>query len=443
MFNNLADKLDSVFKKLKGRGRLTAEDIDATLREVRLALLEADVNFKVVKDFLARIRERAVGDEVSGSLTPAQQVIKIVHGELAGILGGSRAELAKADVPPTRILMVGLQGSGKTTTCAKLALHLKEQGLRPYLIPADLSRPAAVDQLVSVAGKVGVPVFPSDISLTPVEVYRQAAVAAGRAGCDTLIVDTAGRLHVDDDLMAEASALSGAVHPHETLLVADSMTGQDAVQVAESFHSKLKLTGIILTKLDGDARGGAALSMRHITGVPIKFAGIGEGMGGLEAFYPDRIASRILGMGDVMTLIDKAEKAFDEKEAAKLARKTRKGDFDLADFRDQLKKVKEMGSMQEILSMLPLPGKMKNAMPAEMDDRELVKVTAIIDSMTLRERQHPKIINGSRRKRISTGSGTTVTDVNRLLKQFDQAKKMMKRFGKGGRGPMGGMKMPF
>ena len=377
MFNNLADKLDSVFKKLKGRGRLTTEDIDATLREVRLALLEADVNFKVVKDFLARIRERAVGDEVSGSLTPAQQVIKIVHGELAGILGGSRAELAKADVPPTRILMVGLQGSGKTTTCAKLALHLKEQGLRPYLIPADLSRPAAVDQLVSVAGKVGVPVFHSDTSLTSLEVYRQASIEAGRAGCDTLIVDTAGRLHVDDDLMAEASALSGAVHPHETLLVADSMTGQDAVQVAESFHSKLKLTGIILTKLDGDARGGAALSMRHITGVPIKFAGIGEGMEGLEAFYPDRIASRILGMGDVMTLIDKAEKAFDEKEAAKLVKKTRKGDFDLADFRDQLKKVKEMGSMQEILSMLPLPGKMKNAMPAEMDDRELVKVTAI------------------------------------------------------------------
>ncbi len=439
MFQNLADKLDSVFKKLKGRGRLTTEDIDATLREVRLALLEADVNFKVVKDFLARIRERAVGDEVSGSLTPAQQVIKIVHGELAGILGGSRAELAKADVPPTRILMVGLQGSGKTTTCAKLALHLKEQGLRPYLIPADLSRPAAVDQLVSVAGKVGVPVFHSDTSLTSLEVYRQASIEAGRAGCDTLIVDTAGRLHVDDDLMAEASALSGAVHPHETLLVADSMTGQDAVQVAESFHSKLKLTGIILTKLDGDARGGAALSMRHITGVPIKFAGIGEGMEGLEAFYPDRIASRILGMGDVMTLIDKAEKAFDEKEAAKLVKKTRKGDFDLADFRDQLKKVKEMGSMQEILSMLPLPGKMKNAMPAEMDDRELVKVTAIIDSMTPRERQHPKIINGSRRKRISAGSGTTVTDVNRLLKQFDQAKKMMKRFGKGGKG----MGLPF
>jgi len=426
MFQNLSEKLDTVFKKLKGRGKLTEADIDATLREVRLALLEADVNFKVVKEFLVQVRERAVADEVTSSLTPAQQVIKIVNSELAALLGGARADLSRADIPPTRILMVGLQGSGKTTTCAKLALNLKEQGLKPYLIPADLSRPAAVQQLVTVAGKVGVPVFPSDTSSSPVEVYRAAAVEAGRAGCDTLIIDTAGRLHVDDDLMNEASTLSGAVHPHETLLVADAMTGQDAVQVAGSFHEKLKLTGIILTKLDGDARGGAALSMRSVTGVPVKFAGIGEGLDGLEPFYPDRIASRILGMGDVLTLIDKAEK-------------TRKGDFDLSDFRDQLNKVKEMGSMQEILSMLPLPGKMKNAMPSEMDDRELVKVTAIIDSMTPKERQHPKTINGSRRKRISAGSGTTVTDVNRLLKQFDQAKKMMKRFGKG-KGPMG---MPF
>ena len=439
MFQNLSEKLDSVFKKLKGRGKLTEADIDATLREVRLALLEADVNFKVVKEFLAQIRERALGDEVSGSLTPAQQVIKIVHNELAAILGGSRTDLSKADVPPTRILMVGLQGSGKTTTCAKLALYLKEHGSRPYLIPADLSRPAAVDQLINVADRVGVPVFGSDTSSTPVETYRQAAVEAGRTGCDTLIIDSAGRLHVDDDLMTEASILSTAIHPHETLLVADSMTGQDAVQVAGAFHDKLKLTGIILSKLDGDARGGAALSMRSVTGVPVKFAGIGEGMDGLEPFYPERIASRILGMGDVMTLIDKAEKAFDEKEAVKLAKKTRKGDFDLSDFRDQLKKVKEMGSMQEILSMLPLPGKMKNAIPGEMDDGELVKVTAIIDSMTPKERSNPKIINGSRRKRISAGSGTTVTDVNRLLKQFDQAKKMMKRFGKGGKG----MGMPF
>lgn len=439
MFQNLSEKLDGVFKKLKGRGKLTVEDIDATLREVRLALLEADANFRVVKEFLARIRERAAGDEVSGSLTPAQQVIKIVHSELAGILGGSRADIARADIPPTRILMVGLQGSGKTTTCAKLALHLKGQGLKPYLIPVDLSRPAAVEQLVTVAGKVDVPVFSSDVSTSPIEVYRQAAVEAGRAGCDTLIIDTAGRLHIDDDLMAEVSALSGTIHPHETLLVADAMTGQDAVQVAEAFHEKLKLTGIILTKLDGDARGGAALSMRSVTGVPVKFAGIGEEMGGLEPFYPERIASRILGMGDVLTLIDKAEKAFEEKEAARLVRKTRKGDFDLEDFRDQLKKIREMGSMQEIISMLPLPGKMKNAVPGEMDDQELVKVTAIIDSMTPKERQHPKIINGSRRKRISAGSGTTVTDVNRLLKQFDQTKKMMKKFGRGGKG----MGLPF
>lgn len=439
MFQNLSEKLDAVFKKLKGRGRLTEADIDATLREVRLALLEADVNFRVVKDFLAQVRERALGNEVMASLTPAQQVIKIVHGELAAILGGSRAELFRASVPPTRILMVGLQGSGKTTTCAKLALQLREQGRKPYLIPADLSRPAAVQQLITVARKVGVPVFSPEPSSTPVEVYRLAAVEAGRAGCDTLIIDTAGRLHVDEGLMAEAASISAAVQPHETLLVADAMTGQDAVQVAESFHNQLKLTGIILTKLDGDARGGAALSMRKVTGVPVKFAGIGEGMEGLEPFYPDRVASRILGMGDVLTLIDKAEKAFDEKEAARLAKKTRKGDFDLTDFRDQLKKLREMGSMQEILSMLPLPGKMKNAMPGDMDDRELVKVTAIIDSMTPKERQNPRIINGSRRKRISAGSGTTVTDVNRLLKQFDQAKKMMKRFGKG-KGPMG---MPF
>ena len=434
MFQNLTEKLDIVFKRLKGRGKLTEEDIDATLREVRLALLEADVNFRVVKEFLARIRERAVGDEVSGSLTPAQQVIKIVHSELAGILGGSRAEIARADIPPTRILMVGLQGSGKTTSCAKMALHLKEQGLKPYLIPADLSRPAAVEQLVTVAGKVDVPVFFPDFSTSPIEVYRQAAVEAGRAGYDTLIIDTAGRLHVDEDLMAEVTALSATIHPHETLLVADAMTGQDAVQVAEAFHERLKLTGIILTKLDGDARGGAALSMRSVTGVPVKFAGIGEGMEGLEPFYPDRIASRILGMGDVLTLIDKAEKAFEKKEAARLVRRTRKGDFDLEDFRDQLSKIREMGSMQEILSMLPLPGKMKNGVPGEMDEQELVKVTAIIDSMTPKERQHPKIINGSRRKRISAGSGTTVTDVNRLLKQFEQTKKMMKKFGKGGKG---------
>ena len=316
MFQNLADKLDAVFKKLKGRGKLSEADIDATLREVKLALLEADVNFKVVKDFTARIREKTMGKEVLESLTPAQQVIKIVHGELASILGGSRATLSRATIPPTRILMVGLQGSGKTTTCAKLALHLKDQGHRPYLVPADLSRPAAVEQLINVGGKVGVPVFKSHTAMsspvTPIQVFKEAAVEAGRAGCDTIIVDTAGRLHVDEELMAEVTALAGTVAPHETLLVTDAMTGQDAVKVAESFHEKLALTGIILTKLDGDARGGAALSMRSVTGLPVKFAGVGEGMDGLEPFHPDRVANRILGMGDMLTLIDKAEKAEDK-----------------------------------------------------------------------------------------------------------------------------------
>jgi len=441
MFQSLTEKLESVFKKLKARGRLTEADIDATLREIKLALLEADVNFKVVKEFVAGIRERAIGTEVLESLTPAQQVIKIVHAELTGLLGGSRTSLSRAAVPPTRILVVGLQGSGKTTTCAKLALSLQEHGGRPCLVPADLSRPAAVSQLITLGKKAGVPVFPVEDASTSLEVYRKAAVQAGRAGCDTVIVDTAGRLHVDQDLMNEISALSGAVGPHETLLVTDAMTGQDAVHVAEAFHEKLTLTGIILTKLDGDARGGAALSMRSVTGVPVKYAGVGEGLEGLEPFHPERIASRILGMGDVLTLIDKAEKAFEVKEAEKLARRHRKGEFDLEDFRDQMKKIREMGSLSDILSMLPLPGKMKKAMPDEVDEGELVRITAIIDSMTPAERRNPKIINGSRRKRISSGSGTTVTDVNRLLKQFDQTKKMMKMMGKGkGKGLPG---LPF
>jgi signal recognition particle subunit SRP54 len=443
MFQSLTEKLDSVFKKLKARGRLTEPDIDATLREIKLALLEADVNFKVVKEFISGIREKAVGTDVLESLTPAQQVIKIVHAELTGLLGGSRSSLARASIPPTRILIVGLQGSGKTTTCAKLALSLQEQGGRPCLVPADLSRPAAIDQLVTLGKRIGVPVFSMKEASTSLEVYRSAAVQAGRAGCDAVIVDTAGRLHVDEDLMKEVSNLSSAVGPHETLLVTDAMTGQDAVHVAEEFHRKLSLTGIILTKLDGDARGGAALSMRSVTGVPVKYAGIGEGLEGLEPFHPERIASRILGMGDVLTLIDKAEKAFEAKEAEKLARKHRKGQFDLEDFRDQMKKIREMGSLSDILSMLPLPGKMKNAVPAEVGEGDLIRISAIIDSMTPAERRNPKIINGSRRKRISTGSGTTVTDVNRLLKQFEQTKKMMKMMGKG-KGPMGGMKgLPF
>jgi len=431
MFQNLTEKLESVFKKLKARGKLSEADIDATLREIKLALLEADVNFKVVKNFISSIRERALGSEVMESLTPAQQVIKVVHGELTGLLGGSRTSLARAPIPPTRILLVGLQGSGKTTTCAKLALNLKEQGGKVCLVPADLSRPAAVDQLVTLGKRIQVPVFAVGDASSSLEAYRKASVEAGRAGCDTVIIDTAGRLHVDEEMMKEVSTLAGMVGPQETLLVADAMTGQDAVNVAETFHQRLTLSGIILTKLDGDARGGAALSMRSVTGVPIKYAGVGEGLDGLEPFHPERMASRILGMGDVLTLIDKAEKAFEEKEAKKLIRKQRKGDFDLEDFRDQLSKIREMGSLSDILSMLPLPGKMKASMPTEVDDGELVRIKAIIDSMTPAERRNPKILNGSRRKRISAGSGTTPADVNRLIKQFEQTKKMMKMMGKG------------
>lgn len=434
MFQNLADRLDGIFRSLRSRGKLTEADIDATLREVKLALLEADVNFKVVKGFVAGIREKALGESVLASLTPGQQVIKIVHGELASVLGGSRAELARAQVPPTRIMLVGLQGSGKTTTCGKLAIHLKEKGLRPYLVPADLSRPAAVEQLLTVAGKAGVPAYDPGGSTDPLEIYRNAAVGAGRQGADTVIVDTAGRLHVDTELMEEAVALAAAVKPHETLLVADAMTGQDAVNVAGEFHSRLELTGIILTKLDGDARGGAALSMRSVTGVPVKFAGVGEGLDGIEPFHPERVASRILGMGDVLTLIDKAEKVMDEQQALKLAKKQRKGQFDLEDFRDQLNQIKGMGSLGDIMAMLPLPAKMKKGMPDQMDEKGLVRVTAIIDSMTPAERRNPKLINGSRKKRISRGSGTSPADVNRLLKQFAEARKMMKMFGKGGRG---------
>ncbi|MFV1956458.1 MAG: signal recognition particle protein, partial [bacterium] len=434
MFQNLSDKLDGIFKRLKNRGRLTEKDLDSTLREVRLALLEADVNFKVVKSFVSQVRGRSADSEVLESLTPAQQVIKIVHEEMGNILGGSRVDLNRASIPPTRIMLVGLQGSGKTTTAVKLALHLKGQNMRPYLVPADMSRPAAVQQLLQTAQRAEIPAYKPEAGMNLEGIYRSAAVEAGRFGADTVIVDTAGRLHVDEELMEEIRTLSAVIHPHETLLVADSMTGQDAVKVAEAFHAVLDLTGIILTKLDGDARGGAALSMRNVTGVPIKFAGTGETLDGLEPFHPERMASRILGMGDVLTLIDRARKTMDEKEAERVARKQMRGEFDLMDFRDQLTKLRSMGSLSEMLSMLPLPGKMKKAIPDEIDEREFVRITAIIDSMTPAERRKPKIIDGSRRKRISAGSGTTVSEVNRLLKRFAETKKMMKMMGKG-KGP--------
>ena len=441
MFQNLTDKFEDIFKKLKNKGRLTEKDLDTTLREVKLALLEADVNFKVVKDFVGQVRSRSMGAEVLDSLTPAQQVIKVVNDEMTAVLGGGRAALERAPVPPLRIMLVGLQGSGKTTTAAKLGLLLKNEGHRPYLVPADLSRPAAVKQLLDTARRAGVPAFsPEPDDSSQVGIYRKAAVQAGWAGADTLIVDTAGRLHMDEGLMDEAASLGGVIHPHETLLVADSMTGQDAVHVAETFNSRLGLTGIILTKLDGDARGGAALSMRQVTGVPIKFAGTGEGIEDLEPFNPDRMSSRILGMGDVLTLIDRAGKAMEEKEAQQVAEKQIRGEFDLEDFRDQLRRIRSMGSIQDILSMLPIPGKMKKSFSGEVDEGELVRITAIIDSMTPRERRNPRIIKSSRKKRISCGSGTTIVDVNRLLKRFNEARKMMKMMGKG-RGMKG--KMPF
>ncbi|GBE14516.1 signal recognition particle protein [bacterium BMS3Abin14] len=434
MFQNLTDKFENIFKNLKNKGRLTEKDLDTTLREVKLALLEADVNFKVVKVFVSQVRQRSMGADVLESLTPAQQVIKIVNSEMTAILGGGRATLEKAAVPPLRIMLVGLQGAGKTTTAAKLGLFLKNEGHRPYLIPADLSRPAAVKQLLDTAERAGIPAFsPGPGESSPVAIYRKAAVLAGRAGADTLIIDTAGRLHMDEGLMAEAAALAGVIHPHETLLVADSMTGQDAVHVAEAFNTRLGLTGIILTKLDGDARGGAALSMRQVTGVPIKFAGMGEAIEALEPFNPDRMSSRILGMGDMLTLIDRAGKAMEEKEAQKNAEKQIRGEFDLEDFRDQLRHIRSMGSIQDLLSMLPMPGKMKKSFTGEMDEKELVRISAIIDSMTLRERRNPRIIKASRKKRISAGSGTTIVEVNRLLKRFGEAKKMMKMMGKGRR----------
>ena len=432
MFQSLSEKLESIFRRLKDRGRLTEKEIDDSLREVRMALLEADVNYKVVKAFTTHVRGRALEAEVLQSLTPAQQVIRVVRDELASLLGGTRAELARASIPPTRIMMVGLQGSGKTTTCGKLARHLAENGFRPFLVPADLSRPAAVDQLLTVAGRAGVPAFRPALPSTAVEIYRAAAIEASRLGCDTLIVDTAGRLHVDDALMEEAAALAGVVHPHEILLVADAMTGQDAVTVAEAFAARLQLTGLILTKLDGDARGGAALSMRQVTGLPVKFAGVGEGLDGLEPFHPERVAARILGMGDVMTLIDRAERAAGEPQSEEAVARQLRGEFTLEDFREQLKQIRGMGSLSEILSMLPIPARFKKSVGGEMDEGEIVRVSAIIDSMTPQERRQPRIINGSRRKRISAGSGTTVTDINRLLKQFEDARKMMKTMGKRG-----------
>jgi signal recognition particle subunit SRP54 len=424
VFDALSDRLDGIFTRLRSRGRLSEKDIDEVAREIRLALLEADVNVRVVKAFIGRIKEQALGAELSKSLSPAQQFIKIVHDELVATLGGETAKLTMSPKPPTVLMLAGLQGSGKTTASGKLARLLKSQGLQPLLVGADLQRPAAVEQLRVLAGRVDVP-FYSEAS-DPVTVARNAIEEAMRLGRNIVIVDTAGRLQIDAELMDELRHIRDAVHPQNTLLVVDAMTGQEAVNVAESFHETVGIDGVILTKIDGDARGGAALSVKEVIGKPILYAGTGEKLEDFEPFHPDRMASRILGMGDVMTLIEKAESAFDEEQRAKAEAIVREGTFTLADFLEQMQQVKKMGPLQNVLGMMPgVPKEIKNT---QIDDRELDRVEAIIRSMTPQERVKPDIINGSRRARIANGAGVNPSEVSALLKQFKQMQQMMRGF---------------
>ncbi|MDP9402677.1 MAG: signal recognition particle protein [Actinomycetota bacterium] len=427
MFDSLSDRFEGIFGRLRSRGRLGEAEVDEVLREIRLALLEADVNFLVVKKMLARIKQRCVGIETSQSLSPAQQVIKIVHEELVGILGGETLKLTYASRPPTVVLLAGLQGSGKTTTAGKLARWFKQQGRNPLLVGADLQRPAAVEQLRVLGGQVGVPVFSE--ATDPVAVSERGLAEAQRLGRDVLIVDTAGRLSIDADLMEEVRQISGKVAPHYTFLVIDAMTGQDAVATAEAFHATLELDGVILTKLDGDARGGAALSVKEVVGRPIAFASVGEKLADFEVFHPDRMASRILGMGDMLTLIEKAEENYDKREAERAAAALMEGTFTLEDFLEQMQQVKKMGPLQGLVGMIPgLPKELKNA---NIDERELGRIEAIIRSMTPAERVDTTLINGSRRLRIANGSGTTTSEVNGLLKQFKEMQRMMGSMGLG------------
>ncbi|MDA8138471.1 MAG: signal recognition particle protein [Desulfobacteraceae bacterium] len=443
MFDSLSEKLESAFKRLRGHGTLTENNISEGLRDVRMALLEADVHFKVVKQFIADIKERSMGQEVMSSLTPGQQVVKIVNDELTRLMGGRHEGLNLSGTHPVPIMMVGLQGSGKTTTSGKLAVLLRKQGRKPYLVPADVYRPAAIDQLQKLGTQLGVPVFESRTDMDPVMICQQARVAAQKAGCDTVLLDTAGRLHIDEALMAELKSIKEAVRPTDILLVADAMTGQDAVNMAQAFNDALDIGGVVLTKMDGDARGGAALSIKSITGKPIKFIGVGEKLNDLEAFHPDRMASRILGMGDVLTMIERAQSVVDAKQAAELEKKLRKNQFTLEDFRNQMVQVRKMGSLTDLLGMIPGLGKLKQMKNLEVDEKELVHIEAIINSMTPQERRQYNIINGSRRRRIAAGSGTTVQDVNRLLKNYTQVMKMMKQFTKGGMRGLGRGMMPF
>ncbi|MGH7708844.1 MAG: signal recognition particle protein [Vulcanimicrobiaceae bacterium] len=426
MLEALSERLSAIFARLGNRGKLSEADVGEVAREVRVALLEADVNLGVAKEFVARVKERAVGAEVLASLTPAQSVVKIVYDELVELMGGGNARLQFADAPPSVILLVGLQGSGKTTHAGKLALRLKEQGRRSLLVAADVYRPAAIAQLQTLGKQIDLPVY-AEAGRDPVAIARNGVAEARRLGIPTVIIDTAGRLQIDDELMRELERIRDATKPKEVLFVADAMTGQEAANVAQAFNQRVGVTGVILTKLDGDSRGGAALSIRHVTGAPIKFIGVGEKLTALEPFHPDRLASRILGMGDVLTLIEKTQAVYSQEQAKALEQKFRKNEFTLADFLDQLRQVRKMGSMAEIMKMVP---GLSRALPnVEIDERDVKRIEAIICSMTMRERAQPNILNGSRRKRIASGSGTQVADVNRLIKQFEASRLMMKQLG--------------
>lgn len=451
MFQGLSDKLQETFKRLKGKGKLKEADVNEAMREVRVALLEADVNFKVVKDFVAKVKERSIGQDVLESLSPAQHVIKIVHEEMIELMGGSTGKISISSKPPTVIMLIGLQGAGKTTHAAKLANMLKKQGKRPLLVACDIYRPAAIKQLEVLGEQLKVPVFSMGQN-SPVEIAQASIKYAGSNGQDVVIIDTAGRLHINEELMGELQNIKSTVKPHEILLVVDAMTGQDAVNVAESFHKELGLDGVILTKLDGDTRGGAALSIKAVTGCTIKFAGMGEKMDAIEPFHPDRMASRILGMGDVLTLIEKAQESFDEKKAKEMEQKLRKQEFTLDDFLDQMQQMKKMGPLSSILEMLPGIG--KQLKDVEINEKDTAHIEAIIRSMTSEERRKPALIKDSRKKRIAKGSGTSVQEVGSLLKRFEQMQKMMKQFTsssgmgmfgvgkKGKKGKKQGMKFP-
>ncbi|KRE39817.1 signal recognition particle protein [Paenibacillus sp. Soil522] len=441
-FESLSSRLQNVFSKLRGKGKVSEEDVSEAMREVRLALLEADVNFKVVKDFIAKVKERAIGLDVSKSFTPGMVVIDIVNKELTELMGGTQSKLVKASKPPTVIMMAGLQGAGKTTTTGKLAKLLQKSNNKPLLIACDIYRPAAIKQLQVLGEQINAPVFSLGDQISPVEIARAGLQHAKENGNDYVIIDTAGRLHIDEELMEELKQIHQITKPDEVLLVVDAMTGQDAVNVAQSFHEQLALTGVVLTKLDGDTRGGAALSVKAVTGCPIKFAAMGEKIDSLEPFHPERMASRILGMGDMLSLIEKAQSSIDAEKAKEMERKMRTADFTFDDFLDQMEQVRNLGPLDQIMDMLPGMNKMKGMKDIKVDEKQIGRVEAIVRSMTKDEKQKPELLNHSRRKRVAAGSGTTVVEVNRLIKQFDDMKKMMKQFSSmmGPKGPKGGKK---